>query len=122
MGRFFIDTDSGQVATHGQLLAAGMIADGDDAPVRPWHPVQGSPDASTLWFAVMRKKTRGVFIGTLVLRHGDHHASLLADGWEDIAMDELRDPAWPDPVGEANDAHATSVNTSVAPADDIQPM
>lgn len=92
MGRFFIETSNGQIATHGQLLAAGLIADGDDAPVLPWHPVQGSPDATTLWHAVMRKKERGVFIGTLVLRHGDHHASLLAGGWEDVPMDELRAP------------------------------
>ena len=92
MGRFFIETTRGQVATHGQLLEAGLIADGDDAPTLPWHPVPGSADATTLWHAVMRKKTKGVFIGTLVLRHGDHHASLLADGWEEITMDELRLP------------------------------
>jgi len=96
MGRFFIDTGNGQIATHGQLLAAGLIASGDDAPVRPWHPVQGTPDASTLWFAVLRKQIKGVFIGTLVLRHGDHHASLLSDGWEDVAMEELRNPTLPD--------------------------
>lgn len=52
--------------------------------------MQGTIDASTLWYAVMRKRTHGIFIGTLVIRHSDHHASLLADGWEEIAVEELR--------------------------------
>ena len=42
-----------------------------------------------MWFAPMRKQERGVFIGTLVLRHGDHHASLLEQGWEEVAVDEI---------------------------------
>ena len=89
VARFFIDTGTGQVATHRQLLDAGLIADGDDAPALPWHPVQGPPDASTMWFAVLRKRTRGIVIGTLVLRHGDHHASLLQDGWDEVPIDEI---------------------------------
>jgi hypothetical protein len=40
---------------------------------------------------VMRKQTHGIFIGTLVFRHSDHHASLLADGWEEVAVEEIRD-------------------------------
>ena len=46
----------------------------------PWHRIQGTGDATTMWYAVMRKRTRGVFIGTLCIRHGDHHASLLRGG------------------------------------------
>ena len=42
--------------------------------------MRGDRDASTLWYAVMRKQTRGVFIGTLCIRHSDHHASLLQAG------------------------------------------
>ena len=61
-----------------------------DLPPRPWHPVRGDRDASTLWYAVMRKQTRGVFIGAMVIRHSDHHASLLADGWEEVEVDEIR--------------------------------
>ncbi len=77
------------MATHAQLLEAGLIADGDDAPTLPWHPVQGPPDASTMWFAVLRKRTRGIVIGSLVLRHGDNHASLLEQGWEEVAIDSI---------------------------------
>jgi len=52
--------------------------------------VQGTVDASTLWYAVMRKQTHGIFIGTLVIRHSDHHASLLDSGWEEVAVDDIR--------------------------------
>jgi hypothetical protein len=89
MGLFFIDVDSGQVATQRQLIAAG-IAPEDDLPPAPWYRIQGTSDATTLWYAVMRKRTRGVFIGSLVIRHSDHHASLLADGWEEVEVDEIR--------------------------------
>jgi hypothetical protein len=37
-----------------------------------------------MWYAVMRKRERGVFIGTLVLRHSPHHALLMESGWEEI--------------------------------------
>ena len=84
------------MATHSQLLDAGLIAEGDDAPVLPWHPVQGPPDASTMWFAVLRKRTRGIVIGTLVLRHGDNHASLLEQGWEEIAPEDISAGPAPD--------------------------
>jgi hypothetical protein len=90
VGRFFIDTSSGRVATQHQLIEAGIAPEGE-APPRPWHRVQGTIDASTLWYAVMRKQTHGIFIGTLVIRHSDHHASLLATGWEEIPVDDLRD-------------------------------
>jgi hypothetical protein len=86
---FFIDTQSGQVATARQLVEAGVTTD-EDVPPRPWHRIQGTRDATTLWYAVMRKQTRGVFIGTLVIRHSDHHASLLAEGWEEVDVDEIR--------------------------------
>jgi hypothetical protein len=89
MAAFFIDTTTGQVATRKQLVEAG-IADGVEPPPRPWHPVQGSRDASTMWYAVLRKRERGVFIGTLVLRHGEHHASLLQGGWQEVPIEEIR--------------------------------
>ena len=88
MAAFFIDTTTGQVATGRQLVEAG-IADGVEPPPRPWHPVHGSGDASTMWYAVLRKQERGVFIGTLVLRHGDHHASLLQRGWQEVPVKEI---------------------------------
>ncbi len=61
----------------------------DERPQLPWHRIQGSGDASTMWFAVMRKREKGVYIGTLVLRHGDHHASLLKGGWEEVAVGDI---------------------------------
>ena len=88
MGVFFIDTATGQVATQRQLVGAGVAGE-DGAPPRPWLRIQGSGDASTLWYAVMRKRERGVFIGTLVLRHSDHHALLLERGWEEVPIDEI---------------------------------
>ena len=88
MASFFIDTNTGQVATQRQLVEAGL-AKADELPPRPWHRVQGTGDASTMWFAVMRKQERGVFIGTLVLRHQDHHASLLESGWEEVPIEEI---------------------------------
>jgi hypothetical protein len=103
VARFFIETSNGQVATHGQLLAAGLIADGADSPELPWHPVQGPPDASTMWFAVLRKRTRGIFIGNLVLRHGENHASLLGQGWEEVEHDQIGIDAAPPIPGEADE-------------------
>jgi hypothetical protein len=92
MAVFFIDTDTGQVATRRQLIAAG-VADEEGDPPRPWHRVHGTGDASTMWYAVLRKRERGVFIGTLVLRHGGHHASLLQQGWQEVPLDEIAAPA-----------------------------
>jgi hypothetical protein len=88
---FFIDTSTGQVATRRQLVEAG-IARSDQTPPAPWHPVRGDRDASTLWYAVMRKQVRGVYIGTLCIRHQEHHASLLNAGWQEVPMEEIRAP------------------------------
>jgi hypothetical protein len=92
VGLFFIDTGTGQVATHKQLLASGD-APPDGLPPRPWLKLQGgSVDSSTLWFAVLRRKEKGIFIGTLVLRHSDHHALLLQRGWEDVPIAQIQAP------------------------------
>ena len=72
-----------------QLAEAG-IADTIDPPPRPWHAIQGTRDATTMWYAVLRKRERGIFIGTLVLRHTDHHASLLQSGWQEVPIEEIR--------------------------------
>jgi hypothetical protein len=91
VGLFFIDTDTGQVATQRQLLQAGVLV-GDEAPPRPWLRIQGSGDASTMWYAVMRRRERGIFIGALVLRHGDHHTLLRERGWEEVPIEEIGVP------------------------------
>jgi hypothetical protein len=85
---FFIDTSTGQVATLNRLVETG-IASTDEPPPRPWHPVRGDRDASTLWYAVMRKETKGIFIGTLCIRHSDHHASLVSSGWVEVPPEEI---------------------------------
>ena len=88
MSAFFIDTSTGQIATLNQLVAAG-VTPSHEPPPRPWHPVRGDRDASTLWYAVMRKQVKGVYIGTLCIRHGAHHASLLNEGWQEVSKDEI---------------------------------
>jgi len=88
MASFFIDTGTGQVATQRQLVEAGLVRS-DERPPRPWHRVQGTGDASTMWYAVMRRRERGVYIGTLVLRHSDHHASLLERGWDEVPIEAI---------------------------------
>ena len=52
--------------------------------------MQGTGDASTMWYAIMRKQTRGVYIGTMCIRHSPHHASLLQEGWHEVPVDEIR--------------------------------
>lgn len=88
MGVFFIDTDRGTVATQHQLIAAG-VTDGGDPPPRPWLRIQGTGDATTMWYAVMRKRERGIFIGTLVMRHCTHHELLLDQGWVEVPPDQV---------------------------------
>ncbi len=77
------------MATRRQLVDAGM-ADEEEIPHRPWHPIRGPRDASTMWYAVLRKRERGVFIGTLCFRHTGRQASLEEAGWEAVPKDEIR--------------------------------
>jgi hypothetical protein len=91
MAVFFIDTATGQVATRRQLIEAGL-APTDAPPPRPWLRIQGTSDASTMWYAVMRRREKGVHIGTLVLRHSAHHTLLLERGWEEVAISEIAAP------------------------------
>jgi len=88
VGVFFIDTDSGSVATLHQLIAAEVMEAGD-LPPRPWLRIQGTGDASTMWYAVMRRHERGIFLGTLVMRHSTHHDLLLSQGWEEIPVEQI---------------------------------
>jgi hypothetical protein len=89
---FFIDTQTGQVATYTQLREADLVDDSEQ-PVKPWHPISGPDDASTMWYAVMRKRTRGIFIGTLCIRHTGRQASLEEQGWAEVPIAEIRVPA-----------------------------
>jgi hypothetical protein len=85
---FFIDTDTGQVATLRQLNETGTIPEGS-IPPRPWFPIRGTRDATTLWYAVMRRQVRDKHIGALCIRHSDHHASLLEKGWQEVPVEEI---------------------------------
>ena len=59
MAGFFINVDTGAVATHRQLIEAGEAPPADEPPSLPWHPVQGPSDASTASTAVLRKRVQG---------------------------------------------------------------
>ncbi|MDP8942958.1 MAG: hypothetical protein M3N16_02380 [Actinomycetota bacterium] len=85
MSNFFVNVQDGRVATRRQLGDAAL-ADEAGAPVRPWHEIQGPRDASTMWYAVLRKRDRGIFIGMLCLRHTGRQASLEARGWEEVPV------------------------------------
>ena len=76
------------MATRDQLAQAGIVRD-DDKPPRPWHPIQGPDDASTMWYAVLRKRERGVFIGTLCIRHTGRQASMEEAGWQEVPIAEI---------------------------------
>jgi hypothetical protein len=88
VGVFFVNTRDGRVATRGQLADAGLTDD-LGKPEPPWHRIQGPSDASTMWYAVLRKRERGVFIGTLCIRHGERLDLLEERGWEEIPVEEI---------------------------------
>jgi hypothetical protein len=85
---FFVNTRDGRIATRPQLEEADLV-DGLGKPLDPWHPIQGPSDASTLWYAVLRKRERGVFIGTLCFRHSARQASLRERGWSEVDVEKI---------------------------------
>jgi len=94
---FFIDTSTGQIATHAQLRECGVVTTAEPDPPKPWLRVHGTPDATTLWYSVLRKEVKqGVHIGALCIRHSDRLASLLADGWQEVPLEEIG-PVQPGP-------------------------
>jgi hypothetical protein len=88
VGVFFVNTQDGRVATRGQLTDAGLIDD-LDRPHKPWHPIQGPSDASTMWYAILRKRERGVFIGTLCIRHTGRQTLLEERGWQEVPVGDI---------------------------------
>jgi len=76
------------VATFNQLVEAALV-DEFHKPLKPWFAIQGPSDASTMWYAVMRKRERGVFIGALVFRHGERIALLEGRGWEEVEVSAI---------------------------------
>ena len=76
------------MATRAQLGEAGLFDDRDTPPA-PWHRIQGPSDASTMWYAVLRKRERGVFIGTLCIRHTGRQTLLEERGWEEVPVADI---------------------------------
>ena len=77
------------MATLTQLREAGLVDADAERPSAPWHPVSGPAEASTMWYAVMRKQTRGIFIGALCFRHVGRQASLEKEGWTEVPIEEI---------------------------------
>ena len=88
MSRFFVNTQDGRVATLSQLEEAGLI-DSEGKALEPWFRIRGTSDASTMWYALMIKKVRGVFIGTLCIRHLERKASLEGQGWTEVPVEAI---------------------------------
>jgi hypothetical protein len=89
VGLFFVNTEDGRVATQSQLIEAGLT-DLRGEPGPPWHRIRGGgSDASTMWYAVLRKRVRGVFIGALCFRHAPRYASLREGGWEEVPPERI---------------------------------
>ena len=42
-----------------------------------------------MWYAVLRRQERGIWIGSLAMRHQDHYQRLLSDGWEEVPIAEI---------------------------------
>jgi hypothetical protein len=85
---FFVNTRDGRIATRSQLAEAGLT-DSSERPVAPWHPIQGPRDASTMWYAVLRKHMRGVFIATLCFRQTGRQTLLEEQGWQEVPVEEI---------------------------------
>jgi hypothetical protein len=88
VSNFFVNTQDGRVATRNQLEEADLTRD-DGVPVGPWHHIQGPSDASTMWYSLLRKQVKGVFIGTMCIRHVGREALLESDGWEAVALESI---------------------------------
>jgi hypothetical protein len=88
VGAFFINYEDGRIATRDQLSEAELVDD-EQKPVKPWHQIQGPGDASTMWYVVMRKRERGIFMGQLTVRHTGQQASLEERGWEEVPIDQI---------------------------------
>ena len=65
------------------------MPEGQARPPRPWHPIRGGHDASTMWYAVMIKQERVVYSGTLCFRHVGRQNLLEAAGWIEVPWDVI---------------------------------
>lgn len=58
-------------------------------PLSPWHPIQGPSDASTMWYSLLRKQVKGIFIGTMCIRHVGREALLTREGWSVVEVESI---------------------------------
>jgi hypothetical protein len=42
-----------------------------------------------MWYTVLRKRERGVFIGTLCIRHTERKDLLAEQGWEEVPIPKI---------------------------------
>jgi hypothetical protein len=42
-----------------------------------------------MWYVILRKRERGIFIGTLCLRHTGRQEVLESAGWEEIPINQV---------------------------------
>lgn len=82
----------GTVATERQLIEAEFVESADDLTL-PWHRLDAPNDVSTMWYVVLRKQERGIYLGTMTFRHCDHHSLLLTKGWEEVPLEEIAAPS-----------------------------
>lgn len=61
----------------------------DELPPRPWLRIQGPGDASTMWYAVLRRSERGIVMGQLVVRHSGYRTLLSERGWTEVPIEEI---------------------------------
>ena len=66
-----------------------MVEGVEEYPPRPWLRIKGTDDATTMWFAVLRRKEKGIHIGSLVFRQSDHYSLLLESGWQEVPLAEI---------------------------------
>ncbi len=98
VGVFYIHVQEGHIATLDQLVESEIVEIGDD-PTMPWYRIDAPKDATTMWYAAMRKQEKGIYLGTLTFRHCDHHSLLLTTGWEEVPVEEIGPPGY-DGAGE----------------------
>ena len=61
-----------------------------EEPKAPWFKIKGTDDAITMWYAVMRKQVKHVYIGALCLRHSAHHDLLVQRGYQEVDVEEMK--------------------------------
>jgi hypothetical protein len=42
-----------------------------------------------MWYAILRKRERGIFIGTLCIRHTGRQTLLAEQGWEELPWEQI---------------------------------